>query len=103
MQTERETGRAMKTERPAAPKKTAGTLQAEKLCARCNKLTEAERRKLRDEAKRQHYGTEPKLASARRKTFHVYSKVNATRKGAGKFMAETKSRLVIFASGRGFS
>lgn len=56
----------MKRAKPVAPKKTAGTLQAEALRARCNRLTEAERRKLRDEAMRLYIGTEPRLAGARR-------------------------------------
>ncbi|MBI3417026.1 MAG: hypothetical protein HY043_17175 [Verrucomicrobia bacterium] len=56
----------MKSNKPGVPKKTPGTLQAEALRARCNTLTEAERRKLRDEAARLFYGSEPKAASARR-------------------------------------
>jgi hypothetical protein len=56
----------MKREKPVATKKTPGTLQAEALRARCNKLSEAERRKLRDVAMRLYYGAEPKLAGAGR-------------------------------------
>ena len=56
----------MKTAKLAAQKKTPGTIQAEAIRARCNKLTEAERRKLRDEAMRLYYGCEPKPASSHR-------------------------------------
>jgi len=56
----------MKRGKPAASKKTLGTLQAEALRARCNKLSEAERRELRDEAMRLYIGTEPRLAGAHR-------------------------------------
>ena len=57
----------MKSSKPAAEKKTPGTIQAQELRARCNKLTEAERRKLRDEAMRLYYGCEPKPASVGRR------------------------------------
>ena len=56
----------MKSNKPDAPKKTPGTLQAEALRTRCNTLTEAERRKLRNEAARLYYGSEPKAANTRR-------------------------------------
>jgi hypothetical protein len=42
----------MKLSKPARQKKTPGTLQAAKFRARCNKLTEAQRRELGDEATR---------------------------------------------------
>ena len=50
---------AMKTARPARPKKSSGTVQAEALRARSNKLTEAVRKKLRDEEMRLFYGCDP--------------------------------------------
>ncbi len=46
----------MKTARPATPKKSPGAVQAEALRARSNKLTEAERKRLRDEGMRLFYG-----------------------------------------------
>ena len=56
----------MKRGKPAASKKTSGTLRAEALRARCNKLSEAERRELRDEAMRLYIATEPRPIDARR-------------------------------------
>ena len=55
-----------KEEKPKAEKKTPGTIQAEDIRARCNKLTEAEPRRLRDEAMRLFYECEPKPAGAGR-------------------------------------
>jgi hypothetical protein len=57
----------MKTNKSAAQKKTPGTIRAAAIRARCNKLTEAERRKLRDEAMRLYYECEPEPAGARRR------------------------------------
>ena len=57
----------MKMSKPTGQKKTSGTLQAAQLRARCNKLTEAQRRELRDEAVRLYYGCEPKPAGAHRR------------------------------------
>jgi hypothetical protein len=57
----------MKAAKPAAEKKTPGTLHAEELRARCNKLTDAERSELRDEAMRLYYGCTPKPARAHRR------------------------------------
>ena len=57
----------MKTAKPIVEKKTPGTIQAEEIRARCNKLTEAERRKLRDQAMRLYYGCEPKPAGVGRR------------------------------------
>jgi hypothetical protein len=59
--------KAMKAAKPAAEKKTPGTLHAEELRARCNKLTDAERSELRDEAMRLYYGCTPKPARAHRR------------------------------------
>ena len=56
----------MKTARPALPKKSPGTVQAGELRARSNKLTEAERKKLRDEGMRFFYGCDPKPAGSHR-------------------------------------
>ena len=52
---------SMKTAKQAAVEKTPGTIQAQELRARCNKLTEAERRKLGDEAMRPYHGWEPRV------------------------------------------
>ena len=57
---------AMKTARPALPKKSRGTVQAEELRACSNKLTESERKKLRDEGMRLFYGCDPKPAGSHR-------------------------------------
>ena len=59
----------MKPAKQTAPKKTPGTLQAEEIRARCNKLTDAERAALRDEAMRLYYdyGCEPQSARAHRR------------------------------------
>jgi hypothetical protein len=56
----------VKIAKPASSKKTPGTIRAEAIRARCNKLTDAERRKLRDEAMRLYYETEPRTAGAHR-------------------------------------
>jgi len=45
----------MKMSKPAGRKKTAGTVHAAQLRARCNKLSEAQRRELRDQAMRLYY------------------------------------------------
>jgi hypothetical protein len=57
----------MKAAKPAAEKKTPGTVHAEELRARCNKLTDAERSELRDEVMRLYYGCTPKPARAHRR------------------------------------
>ena len=57
----------MKVSKPTGQKKTPGTVQAARLRARCNKLTEAQRRELRDEAMRLYYGCEPKPTGAHRR------------------------------------
>ena len=43
-----------------AEPKSQGTVWAEETRARCNKLTQAERRKLRDEGMKLYYACEPK-------------------------------------------
>jgi hypothetical protein len=58
---------AMKIRRPAGQKKTPGTVRAAEIRARCNKLSEAERRKLRDEAMRLFYECEPEQTAAHRR------------------------------------
>ena len=63
----REIEKPVKTAKSTAEKKTPGTIQAEEIRVRCNKLTEAERRKLRDEAMRLYYGCEPKPTGANRR------------------------------------
>jgi hypothetical protein len=57
----------MKTDKPVGRRKTPGTLQAAGLRARCNKLTEAERRELRDEAMRLYYECEQKPTATHRR------------------------------------
>ena len=57
----------MKTNKLAGQKRTPGTDRAAAIRARCNKLTEAERQKLRDEAMRLYYKCEPDPAGARRR------------------------------------
>ncbi len=56
----------MKTAKLAAEKNTPGTVQGAKLRARCNKLSEAERRKLRDEAMKLYYGCERNASGSHR-------------------------------------
>jgi hypothetical protein len=57
----------MKNGKVDSEKQTPGTAQAAEIRARCNKLTEAQRRQLRDEARRLYYGTDPKPADAHRR------------------------------------
>jgi hypothetical protein len=45
----------MKNGKVADEKATPGTAQAAEIRARCNKMTEAQRRQLRDEAMRLHH------------------------------------------------
>jgi hypothetical protein len=47
----------MKNGKASGEKTTPGTAQAAEIRARCNKLTEAQRRQLRDEAIRLYYGS----------------------------------------------
>jgi hypothetical protein len=54
----------MKNGKVAGEKQTPGTVQAAELRARCNKLTEAQRRRLRDQAMRLYYGADTKAADA---------------------------------------
>ena len=57
----------MKNGKVAAEKQTPGTVQAAEIRARCNKLTGAQRRQLRDQAMRLYYGSDPKVADAHRR------------------------------------
>jgi len=57
----------MKRVKAAGEKKTPGTIQGEEIRARCNKLTDAERAELREEAMRLYYGATPKPARAHRR------------------------------------
>jgi hypothetical protein len=57
----------MKNGKLAGEKQTPGTVQAAEIRARCNKLTEAQRRQLRHEAMRLYYGSDPKAADAHRR------------------------------------
>jgi hypothetical protein len=57
----------MKNGKVAGEKTTPGTAQAAEIRARCNKLTEAQRRHLRDEAMRLYYESEPKTMDAHRR------------------------------------
>ena len=56
----------VKTAKPAPQKKTPGTIRGEAVRDRCNKLTEAERRKLRDEAMRLYYESDTRTAGSHR-------------------------------------
>jgi len=56
----------VKAVKAADEKKTPGTLQGEEVRARCNKLTDAERAELREEALRLYYGSIPKPARSHR-------------------------------------
>jgi hypothetical protein len=57
----------MKNGKVAGEKQTAGTVQAAEIRARCNKLTEAQRRHLRDQAMRLYYASDPKAEDAHRR------------------------------------
>jgi len=57
----------MKNGKVAGEKQTPGTVQAAEIRARCNKLTEAQRRQLRDQSMRLYYGSDPKTADAHRR------------------------------------
>ena len=57
----------MKNGKCNGEKATPGTAQAAEIRARCNKLTEAQRRKLRDEAMRLYYGSDLKPEDAHRR------------------------------------
>jgi hypothetical protein len=52
----------MKNGKVAGEKQTPGTVQAAELRARCNKLTEAQRRRLRDQAMRLYHDLDPAAA-----------------------------------------
>jgi hypothetical protein len=57
----------MKAAKRAVQKKTAGSLQAEEIRQRCNKLTDAERSELRKDFMRLYYGCTPKSARTHRR------------------------------------
>jgi hypothetical protein len=57
----------MKNGKATREKATPGTARAAEIRARCNKLSEAQRRQLRDEAMRLYYGSDPKPTNAHRR------------------------------------
>jgi hypothetical protein len=57
----------MKNGKMAGEKQTPGTVQAAEIRARCNKLTEAQRRQLRDQAMRIYYESDSKAVDAHRR------------------------------------